>query len=93
MGYLLAFISSIFFSLYIIPRKFSDQPALFFSLFVGIVFFIGSVILYLFQPLLNFHESWSAALLWAIPAGIFWAVCLVLFTKAINAIGFARSNQ
>ncbi len=93
MGYLLAFISSIFFSFYIIPRKFSNQPALFFSLLTGLGFFISSIILCLCQPLLDFEETITPALLWSVPAGAFWAMGLVLFVRSIDVIGFARSNQ
>ncbi len=93
MGYLLAFISSIFFSLYVIPRKLSDQPVLLFSLLTGIGFFISSTVLYLLQLLIGFHEKLTPALLWSIPAGVVWATAFVLFVKSIDAVGFARSNQ
>ncbi len=93
MGYLLAFISSIFFSLYVIPRKLSDQPVLLFSLLTGIGFFVSSTALYLVRLMIGLHEQPNAALLWSIPAGIVWAAAFVLLVKSIDAIGFARSNQ
>lgn len=92
-GYLLAFLSSIFFSLYVIPRKLSNQPAIFFSLLMGTGFFVSSVILYLFQPVLGFDETINLHLLWSVVAGVVWAAGFVAFVKSIDAIGLARSNQ
>lgn len=92
-GYVLAFISSIFFSLYVIPRKLSNQPAVFFSLLMGTGFFISSVILYLFKPLLGFHEPINIQLLWSVLAGAIWATGFVAFVKSIDKVGLARSNQ
>ena len=92
-GYLLAFVSSIFFSLYVIPRKLSNQPAVFFSLLMGTGFFISSVILYLFKPLLSFHEPVNIQLLWSVLAGAIWATGFVAFVKSIDKVGLARSNQ
>lgn len=93
MGYILAFISSIFFSLYVIPRKLSKQPALFFSLLMGTGFFASSVILYLFKPIIGFSEKLSLVLLWSVLAGALWALGFVLFIKSIDCIGLSRSNQ
>jgi len=92
-GYLLAIVSSIFFSLYVIPRKLSKLAPLYFSMFMGLGFFIASVILYCFKPLLGFHETWSPALWWSVLAGGIWAGGFVAFVKSIDAIGLARSNQ
>jgi len=93
MGYILAIISSIFFSLYVIPRKLSKQPALFFSLLMGTGFFVGSVVLYLFRPIIGFSDKPSLILLWSVLAGVVWALGFVLFVKSIDGIGLARSNQ
>jgi glucose uptake protein GlcU len=92
-GYLLAAFSSIFFSLYVIPRKFSKLRPLYFSMLMGLGFFISSVILYAFQPVLHFHEIWSAQLWWSVLAGVIWATGFVAFVKSIDSIGLARSNQ
>lgn len=92
-GYLLAIVSSIFFSLYVIPRKLSKLTPLYFSMFMGLGFFIASVILYCFKPLLGFHETWSPTLWWSALAGGIWAAGFVAFVKSIDAIGLARSNQ
>lgn len=93
IGYLLAFLSSIFFSLYVIPRKLSNQPAIFFSLLMGTGFFVSSVMLYLFQPVLGFDETINMHLWWSVVAGVVWAAGFVCFVKSIDTIGLARSNQ
>jgi glucose uptake protein GlcU len=93
IGYILAVICSIFFSLYVIPRKLSKLAPLYFSMLMGLGFFISSVVLYLLKPLLGFNEAWSPELWWSVLAGAIWAIGFVAFVKSIDAIGLARSNQ
>jgi len=93
LGYVFAFLSSIFFSLYIIPRKLSKLSPVIFSLFMSFGFFGSTVVLYLFQPIIQFHETASPVLLWSIVAGIIWAAAFVLFVSSIDFIGLSRSNQ
>ncbi len=93
IGYLLAAVSSIFFSLYVVPRKFSRLSALHFSLLMSAAFCVGSVGLYALKPVIGFEESWSPALWWAALAGAIWATAFVTFVKSIDALGLARSNQ
>ena len=93
IGYLLAFVSSIFFGLYVVPRKLSRLEPLHFSLLTSIGFFTGSVILYTLQPLLQFQEIISIALLWSLFAGVIWATSFLLLIYSIDQIGLSRSNQ
>src|SRR3989344_3046194 len=90
LGYLLAFISSIFFGLYIVPRKLEPVH---FSLLMSLGFFAGSLVLYLLQPLLQFQETISPALLWSLLAGLIWAMSFLLLIYSIDQIGLSRSNQ
>lgn len=92
-GYIFAILSSIFFSLYVIPRKLSKQHPVYFSLFMGLGFFSSSLVLYLLKPFLGFHETISPALIWSVIAGIVWVTGFVSFVKSIDAIGLVRSNQ
>lgn len=92
-GYILAVVSSLFFSLYVIPRKLSKLHPLYFSMLMGLGFFVSSAVLYAFQPILNFHEIWSLQLWWSVLAGVIWATGFVAFVKSIDAVGLARSNQ
>ena len=92
-GYISAIISSLFFSLYIIPRKLSKLSPVIFSLFMSAGFSISTIVLYLFQPLIGFHEKLSLVLLWSVGAGIIWATSFVAFVTSIDLIGLSRSNQ
>lgn len=56
-------------------------------------FSLSSIILYLFQPLLQFHETASLVLLWSVGAGVIWATAFVCFVMSIDSIGLSRSNQ
>ena len=92
-GYILALISSLFFSLYIIPRKFTRLDPIYFSLLVGIGFFISSSLLYLIRIFFGFHEIIRPEILWSILGGILWAIGLVSLVKSIDSLGLTRSNQ
>lgn len=92
-GYIFAILSSIFFSFYIIPRKFSKLTPVNFSFFMSIGFFVSTVILFLFQPLLQFHEVMSPVLFLSVIAGVIWATSFVLFVSSIDEIGLSKSNQ
>ena len=93
IGYLLAIISSIFFSLYVVPRKLSKLSPSVFSFFMSLGFFTGSVVLYYIKPFLKLNEIISPVLWWSVLAGVIWATAFVLFIKSIDAIGLSRSNQ
>lgn len=93
MGYIFAVVSSVFFSLYVVPRKLSKLSPVTFSFFMALSFSISSIALYLFQPLLKFHETFSPLLWWSVLAGLIWATSFVLFVKSIDLIGLSRSNQ
>ena len=93
IGYIFAFISSLFFILYVVPRKFSKQSPIIFSFFMAVAFFIGSLFLYLLKPILHFQETPNKALLLLIVAGVIWAAGFVAFLKSIDLSGLTRSNQ
>ncbi len=93
LGYILAIISSLFYSFYVVPRKLSKLKPLDFSFLMASGFFVGSAVLYLAQPLLKFHEKASPVLLLSVLAGAIWAAAFVTFVKAIDSIGLSRSNQ
>jgi len=60
---------------------------------MAVSFSVSSIILYLFQPILKFHEILSPILWWSVGAGIIWATSFVLFVTSIDSIGLSRSNQ
>lgn len=92
-GYVFGLISSLFFAIYIVPRKLTKINPIYFSVFMASGFFISSFFLYLLQPYLGFNEKLDIKLLWGIPAGIIWAISFVAFIKSIDLIGLSRSSQ
>lgn len=92
-GYFFAITSSLFFSLYIIPRKLSKQPPLFFSFFMACGFSIGSILIYVFFPNLHTNEIVNYHLWWSVLAGSIWAAAFVAFVTAVDYLGLAKSNQ
>ena len=96
MGYIFAIISSLFFTAYIIPKKISKQSPLKYSLFMGLGFFIISIIGYLINKILipNTQETLlNPILLLSALGGILWLVGSIFFLTAIDKIGLSRSNQ
>jgi len=95
LGYILALITSVFFSLYIVPRKLSKASPTVYTLFVGVGFCAFSLISYLITGLWSgkFESFDNPALVFACLNGAFWAIGFILFTKAIDKIGLSRSNQ
>lgn len=93
LGYIFAVLSSLFFSLYVVPRKLSKLSPVIFSFYMALGFAISSCILYLLQPFIQFYEKPSILLLWSVLAGIIWAGAFVLFVTSIDLIGLSRSNQ
>jgi drug/metabolite transporter (DMT)-like permease len=92
-GYMFALISSLFFSLYVIPRKLTKENPFIYSFFMSIGFLLSSVILYCFKPWLHFDELINIKILWSVLAGFTWALGFVTFVKSIDLIGLSRSNQ
>lgn len=92
-GYIFAIASSLFFSLYIIPRKLSMLTPELFSFLMSFGFFIGTVFIYLVFPSLHLAEQFSPILSWSVVAGLVWAISFVSFVKSIDYLGLARSNQ
>ncbi len=80
-GYLFAVTSSLFYSLYVVPRKLSKLSPVIFSFFMALGYAMSAIVLYLFQPLLHFHETVSVALWFAVLAGVIWAAAFVCFVS------------
>jgi len=89
IGYVLAGISSLFFSLYVVPRKLAKQKPTLFTFFMTIGFSLGSLFLFF----VNTKEKLNLYLLYSIPAGIIWVISFLFFVKSIDLIGLSRSNQ
>ena len=94
VGIVFALLSSVFFGLYIIPRKFSKLSSVDFGIFMSSSYFLGSLFAYLFTVVFSTPEPiFNKILLFSALAGILWAVALVFFVSSIDLIGISRSNQ
>lgn len=95
MGYTLSFISSIFFTLYIVLKKFTKQKNKNYNLFVGLGYFLCSLTVFLcLKSFKIINEPWfDFRLLWACLGGFMWAIALVMLMSAIDRIGVARAGQ
>ena len=93
IGYILAFVSSLFFAIYIVPRKLTKINPVHFSFFMSLGFLASSLLLYFMQPFIKFQETISLNLLWALVAGLIWSVSFVCYISSIDVIGLSRSNQ
>jgi glucose uptake protein GlcU len=94
-GYIIALICSVFFSLYIIPKKLSKASPLVYTLFVGLGFALTSLISYVASGLITgqFDNLLHQAAIFPIFMGITWMIGSVMFVTAIDRIGLSRSNQ
>lgn len=95
MGYIFSVISSIFFTLYIIAKKFAKHRCRSYTLFVGIGYFLcASITFVIMKTCFNIDEPWfDVRLLWATLGGVCWSIGLVLFMLAIDRIGVTRAGQ
>lgn len=96
LGYVFALISSLFFTLYVIPKKISKQTPIKYSLFMGLGFFIISIIAFVINKLIVINPKeilTNPILLLSGLGGILWLIGSVLFLTAIDKIGLSRSNQ
>ena len=94
IGYVLAIVSSLFHTLYIIPRKISKQSPVLYILYMSIGFVGSSAAicaayaaaghkLRLFEPVLGYAAA----------AGVLSMVASLCVVRAIDEIGMSRSNQ
>ena len=96
IGYICALISSLFFTAYVIPKKMSKQKPIIYSLFMGLGFFIVSIIMFIInKSIINnpLENLTNPVLLLSGLGGILWLIGSVLFLSAIDKIGLSRSNQ
>ena len=95
MGYIFSAISSIFFTIYIIVKKFAKNKCRSYMLFVGLGYFVcASTVFVVMKTCFNLDEPWfDIHLLWAVLGGVCWSIGLVLFMISIERIGVTQSGQ
>jgi glucose uptake protein GlcU len=96
LGVLFSIIVSVLFAVYAVPRKFSKQNATLYTMWTGIAYFLGAVVLcsilwgFRIVASENLGSVWHLA---SITRGAIWVLGTVCFNLAIDKIGLARFNQ
>ncbi len=96
MGYLFAIISSLFFTCYVVPKKLSKQTPIKYSLFMGLGFFVVSVMMYAVNKVLVYNPQetlLNPILLLSGLGGVLWLIGSIFFLSSLDKIGLSRSNQ
>lgn len=96
MGYIFATISSLFFTAYVVPKKISKQTPIKYSMFMGLGFFIISIIMFWINKIFVYNPKetlLNPILLLSGFGGSLWFVGSVFFLTSIDKIGLSRSNQ
>lgn len=95
IGYVLAFLSSLFFGIYIIPKKLIKLDTKYYLFYMSIGFVSISVISYLISLLngTNNESLFHPVLALIVLRGVSWFGASYLFLMAIDKIGISRSTQ
>lgn len=96
LGVLFAVIVSVLFAVYAVPRKFSTQQAVLYTMWTGVAYFIGSAaicsVVWGFG-LCKQEDLLSGWHLLTALRGVIWVCGIASFNIAIDKIGLARFNQ
>lgn len=95
IGYLLAILSSLFFGIYIIPKKLVKIKTKYYLFYMSLGFVIMSLTVYLFTLLIGKNNEFlfHPVLILVILRGISWFLASNLFLISIDKIGMSRSTQ
>jgi len=96
LGLIFAVIVSILFAVYAVPRKFSQQNVILYTMWMGIAYFIGTIILISILWGLRIEEPEDLLNPWhllTILRGFIWLLGMAAYNLAIDKIGLTRFNQ
>ena len=95
-GVIYSFIVSLFYSLYLIPRKFSKQSPALYTAYLSLAYFLTNVVWYSITLGFRIGERETLSSVWhllSILRGCSWAVGAVLLHSSIDKIGIGKSAQ
>jgi len=95
-GVIFAVIVSVLFAVYAVPRKFSKQNAVLYTLWVGVAYLAGSITVCSVVWGFGLREQESLLSRWHLLTalrGVVWVCGIVSFNIAIDKIGLVRFNQ
>jgi len=96
LGLVFAVIVSVLFAVYAVPRKFSQQNVILYTMWMGVAYFIGTVILISILWGLRIEEPENLLNPWhvlTILRGFIWLLGMAAYNLAIDKIGLTRFNQ
>lgn len=95
IGYILAVLSSVFFWIYIIPKKLAKIETKYYLFYMSLGFLFMSLIAYLCSLLSgnNNEQLFHPILILVVLRGISWFIASNLFLISIDKIGMSRSTQ
>jgi len=96
LGFVFLLIVSILFAVYAVPRKFSKQNVILYTMWMGIAYFFGTIVLisiiwgFGFETPENLLNPWH---LLTVLRGFIWVLGMAAYNLAIDKIGLTRFNQ
>lgn len=95
MGIIYAILSSVFFGIYIVPKKLTKIHPTVYTVFMGLSFFIAALTSYFIKSrsAVGVETLFDTLMLFAILEGILWSLGSIFFLTAIDKIGITKSNQ
>ena len=96
LGVIFSVIVSILFAVYAVPRKFSKQNAVLYTMWVGVAYLAGSIAVCAVVWGFGLREPENLLSRWhllTVLRGVIWVCGIASFNIAIDKIGLARFNQ
>ena len=95
-GFIFSLLVSVLFATYAVPRKYSKQHVVLYTMWMGIAYFMGAIILisiiwgFGFEEPENLINPWH---LLTVLRGLIWVLGMAAYNRAIDKIGLTRFNQ
>jgi len=96
LGFIFSLIVSILFAVYAVPRKFSKQNVILYTMWMGIAYFFGTIVLITIIWGFGFEEPENLLSPWhllTVLRGFIWVLGMAAYNLAIDKIGLTRFNQ
>ena len=96
LGIVFAFLVSILFAVYAVPRKFSKQHVILYTMWMSVAYFVGTIFLiailwgFRIEEPENLLNPWH---LLTVLRGLIWLLGMAAYNLAIDKIGLTRFNQ
>ena len=96
LGFIFAIIVSVLFAIYAVPRKFSSQNVLLYTMWMGVAYFVGTLLVIAVMWGFGFAEVEDMRSPWhwvTVARGLVWVFGMAAYNLAIDRIGLVRFNQ